>query len=865
MTTIHVKTIDQVLCATIFPKIAPNNYNSVRLEVDFDEAWDGYGKSALFYTSKNSTMYERILSADNICLIPPEVLLDSGHLFISIKGAKVNEIKRSTELRIKISDGMPLLVMSEPSDDVYKQLLAKYGSVGALAAIAAAEVEVLRNQLANLIALENGSTTGDAELINIREGADGESYATAGDAVRGQYGKARWLLDSVMNTEENNLFDPLTCSNGTALVTADGSTMSNADYWCTDYFSVAGTRVISFNLRPYKIVWYTEEKALVAAHVAGDYGEKFADVPAGAYYARAQYANANVAYIDRAFIVVCNSEQSISDVLAKYTINPDYVEGFGVLGVFSEDENNLLNPLKCLNNVAFETATGKMFTNASYWVTDYIPAKGVSDIASNKTIYKYAWYDEDKNFLQKDGTAPSGAAYLVVQFSQSVVPFSDRFNVIVCDSSIDIIGVNPHYYIKGDEVKSRAINAIGEYKFSIPLTGTSYMSDHTFINGQLFVINASSDDHSTYAGVTVYDVDIENKTSQYVRTFNHNLGHANTIDYCAANGCLILGNGSSDASLAGEIYILPDAANKATWEYNDCIKIDLSSEGWGIKTNVVWGEHNNGNYNIAYVITNNNANVRKILLTKTDGQFDGGYVLLDEWQTESVDVNQGSVYRNGKLYIAIGHSQVWLLEYTLNADGTISKRERKDIFYDESGNVLTTPFAEGVTIQDNYILFGASSGDVLVYEATMADGGTQTMKGDKGNKGDKGDTGDYSPLIVTGTFPATTSTTNGTTQAPVGTMSHTWDEICEAFNAGRDVRIRFTNNNTSYTFGDWGAMYVELSVSNAQANIPIAGYYTIYASGTCFCKNSAGIPETTPMHINANMSTNPMLCTPAKS
>lgn len=127
----------------------------------------------------------------------------------------------------------------------------------------------------------------------------------------------------------------------------------------------------------------------------------------------------------------------------------------------------------------------------------------------------------------------------------------------------------------------------------------------------------------------------------------------------------------------------------------------------------------------------------------------------------------------------------------------------------------------------------------------------------------------YNPLIVTGNFPsswvsqpqgATTPLTSGTN------LSHTVDEMIEAFQAGRDVRIRLSNTDYNYEFGNWKMRYVELSV--CKAAILMAGppaYYEFYAYGMAYAQGGTGYVESTPMQITCNLNTTPMISTPIKA
>lgn len=137
MTEIHLLLTDQELTVSKKPTIASGDINAVQIVLKPVESWDDYITfTAVFYTSYDSTPYEVLMTGKMdsegemmfTAVVPPEVLVQKGTLFMGVRGATEDgsRIKTSEVIKYKIIEGTPASKKTLfASPDIYQQYLAQ--------------------------------------------------------------------------------------------------------------------------------------------------------------------------------------------------------------------------------------------------------------------------------------------------------------------------------------------------------------------------------------------------------------------------------------------------------------------------------------------------------------------------------------------------------------------------------------------------------------------------------------------------------------------------------------------------------------------------------------------------------------------
>ena len=134
MTTIKITIDDQAAEVTESPTLAAGGYNETEVAFTLDDSWDDYSAAMLacFYRHDDKTPYYTELDEDNTAVIPPEVCLSKGVLFIGLIGAgESGAVKTSEVIRYQIAQGAISedAKAADPTPDVYQLMLSYYGEL----------------------------------------------------------------------------------------------------------------------------------------------------------------------------------------------------------------------------------------------------------------------------------------------------------------------------------------------------------------------------------------------------------------------------------------------------------------------------------------------------------------------------------------------------------------------------------------------------------------------------------------------------------------------------------------------------------------------------------------------------------------
>lgn len=190
MTTIELIAKDQGLTAEEKPVVASGNQNTVVIEIDYSNEWDGYAKSAVFFTENNPTAYE-VAVENNKCIIPHEVLADVTKLYIGLRGVKEDEVKASSLVKYNVVKGAPVgegtAVDATPTP--YQQVLSR--------------TESLQGQINEIVIEATGTGDASAEVAQARVPEYGtETYPTLQARLNASDAKREALAAEIEQAKE---------------------------------------------------------------------------------------------------------------------------------------------------------------------------------------------------------------------------------------------------------------------------------------------------------------------------------------------------------------------------------------------------------------------------------------------------------------------------------------------------------------------------------------------------------------------------------------------------------------------------------------------------------------------------------------
>ena len=363
------------------------------------------------------------------------------------------------------------------------------------------DINVLSSRMDAFTQLEDGSTSGDAELEDIRTGFNGTLYTTAGGAVRGE---DTILNNRISNIEENmiknNLFDNVLIQglySGT-----DGSfDGTRRDYVASkNVIDISNTFVYKFvefpidTLRVYVVLYDANMNFISASHIVNQAGATDPHIiPQTAYYMRLSFHKPNNAAInpnDIPYIKLYGNNSQINFIdslktsLAYKNINlyaftnVYYTQGTGQITT-AKTRLGIIQPVKFEKRTKIGVKSGYQY----YYVkfdTDTL-VKDQNTNVSHELSYSSTWLSNDTIFEAGDIITIN-----IRKTSNTEITPSEAVNLIVEDVEETTLGGN--YSIDSAFKKtSVSLQRLGRLTYPqsfLIYNGNYYSTDGTHISVQ---------------------------------------------------------------------------------------------------------------------------------------------------------------------------------------------------------------------------------------------------------------------------------------------------------------------------------------------------------------------------------------------
>ena len=176
MSIVKVKCTDQVLKFESTPVISSGGLAENFVEFSFCDQWAGFVKTAVFWRSENEP-YHNLLDEDDVCELPPEVACEECEIYFGVFGVDADGRRRTSNvLTYRIVKGAIVTGTnpSDPTPDIYTQLLQSYAEMQA----------ALANAVQNVTAARDAAAASQLAAENAKKDAK-SSAATALAASRG--------------------------------------------------------------------------------------------------------------------------------------------------------------------------------------------------------------------------------------------------------------------------------------------------------------------------------------------------------------------------------------------------------------------------------------------------------------------------------------------------------------------------------------------------------------------------------------------------------------------------------------------------------------------------------------------------------